>query len=116
MAIFSLQLKKFLSQVKKIKDDVEYYMDEHQDPDFEENEFLYEDIEGLDEVIQLDDTVGVIGGLPSSLDKEDVDATPTSNISGNNSPVSPPIHSSDSNNSDPDKRRKSSDDSSKVRF
>ncbi len=31
-------------QVDKIKDDVMYYIDENQDPDFEENEFLYEDL------------------------------------------------------------------------
>uniref|UniRef100_A0A672T447 CCR4-NOT transcription complex subunit 3 n=1 Tax=Sinocyclocheilus grahami TaxID=75366 RepID=A0A672T447_SINGR len=31
--------------VRKIKDDVEYYLDSSQDPDFEENEFLYDDID-----------------------------------------------------------------------
>lgn len=39
-----------LDQVKKIKDDVEYYIDSSQEPDFEENEYLYDDIIGLDEV------------------------------------------------------------------
>ncbi len=28
-----------------IKDDVEYYLDSSQDPDFEENEFLYDDLD-----------------------------------------------------------------------
>ncbi|KAH8246589.1 hypothetical protein KR032_002831, partial [Drosophila birchii] len=37
-------------QVNKIKDDVEYYIDSSQEPDFEENEFIYDDIIGLDEV------------------------------------------------------------------
>lgn len=36
--------------MNKIKDDVEYYIDSSQDPDFEENEFLYDDIIGLEEV------------------------------------------------------------------
>lgn len=27
------------------KDDVEYYLDSSQDPDFEENEFLYDDLD-----------------------------------------------------------------------
>lgn len=47
---FGLQLRKFLSQVKKIKDDIEYYLESNQEPEFEENEFLYDDIEGLEEV------------------------------------------------------------------
>lgn len=32
-----------------IKDDVEYYVDSSQDPDFEENEFLYDDLD-LDDI------------------------------------------------------------------
>lgn len=39
-----------VDQIRKIRDDVEYYIDSSQDPDFEENEFIYDDIEGLDEV------------------------------------------------------------------
>lgn len=31
--------------IHKIKDDVEYYIDSSQDPDFEENEFIYDDLE-----------------------------------------------------------------------
>uniref|UniRef100_A0A3B4BGM3 CCR4-NOT transcription complex subunit 3 n=1 Tax=Periophthalmus magnuspinnatus TaxID=409849 RepID=A0A3B4BGM3_9GOBI len=31
--------------IRKIKDDVEYYIDSSQDPDFEENEFIYDDID-----------------------------------------------------------------------
>ncbi|XP_078027730.1 CCR4-NOT transcription complex subunit 3a isoform X4 [Epinephelus lanceolatus] len=31
--------------IQKIKDDVEYYIDSSQDPDFEENEFLYDDLD-----------------------------------------------------------------------
>lgn len=34
-----------VEQIKKIKDDVEYYIESSQDPDFEENEFIYEDLE-----------------------------------------------------------------------
>ena len=32
-------------QIKKIKDDVEYYIDSSQEPDFEENEFIYDDLD-----------------------------------------------------------------------
>uniref|UniRef100_A0A671K7Y2 CCR4-NOT transcription complex subunit 3 n=1 Tax=Sinocyclocheilus anshuiensis TaxID=1608454 RepID=A0A671K7Y2_9TELE len=35
--------------IHKIKDDVEYYIDSSQDPDFEENEFLYDDLD-LEEI------------------------------------------------------------------
>uniref|UniRef100_A0AAR2L2W7 CCR4-NOT transcription complex subunit 3 n=1 Tax=Pygocentrus nattereri TaxID=42514 RepID=A0AAR2L2W7_PYGNA len=31
--------------IHKIKDDVEYYIDSSQDPDFEENEFIYDDLD-----------------------------------------------------------------------
>lgn len=34
-----------VDQIKKIKDDVEYYVDSSQDPDFKENEFLYDDLD-----------------------------------------------------------------------
>ncbi|XP_054716290.1 CCR4-NOT transcription complex subunit 3-like isoform X2 [Uloborus diversus] len=34
-----------VDQIKKIKDDVEYYIESSQDPDFEENEFIYEDLQ-----------------------------------------------------------------------
>ncbi|XP_041963852.1 CCR4-NOT transcription complex subunit 3a isoform X2 [Alosa sapidissima] len=34
-----------VDSIHKIKDDVEYYIDSSQDPDFEENEFLYDDLD-----------------------------------------------------------------------
>uniref|UniRef100_A0AAQ6A0B2 CCR4-NOT transcription complex subunit 3 n=1 Tax=Amphiprion ocellaris TaxID=80972 RepID=A0AAQ6A0B2_AMPOC len=40
--------------IRKIKDDVEYYLDSSQDPDFEENEFLYDDLD-LEEIRELDE-------------------------------------------------------------
>lgn len=38
-----------VDSIHKIKDDVEYYIDSSQDPDFEENEFLYDDLD-LEEI------------------------------------------------------------------
>lgn len=35
--------------IRKIKDDIEYYLDSSQDPDFEENEFIYDDLD-LEEI------------------------------------------------------------------
>ncbi|VDI54428.1 CCR4-NOT transcription complex subunit 3, partial [Mytilus galloprovincialis] len=34
-----------IEQIKKIKDDVEYYVDCNQDPDFEENDFIYDELD-----------------------------------------------------------------------
>lgn len=39
-----------IDQIKNIRDDVEYYIGSSEEPDFEENEFLYDDIDGLAEV------------------------------------------------------------------
>lgn len=91
-----------VSQIKDIKEDVEYYVDSSQDPDFEENEYIYDDIIGLDEV----ELSGV--ALPSSAttDSNETGGTPTSLISGS-SPIPSPLlnnpaynHSSDSSNED----------------
>ncbi|XP_065344014.1 CCR4-NOT transcription complex subunit 3 isoform X1 [Cloeon dipterum] len=70
-----------VSQIKLIKDDIEYYIDSSSNPDFEDNEFIYDDITGLDEV----DLTGV--NLPAT-DSND-GASPTSLVSGS-SPVPPP--------------------------
>ncbi|CAH0546440.1 unnamed protein product [Brassicogethes aeneus] len=74
-----------VQQIRRIKDNVEYYIESSQDPDFEDSEFIYDDIIGLDEV----ELSGV--GLPSSAttDSNDTGGTPTSIISGS-SPISSP--------------------------
>ncbi|CAH1115384.1 unnamed protein product [Psylliodes chrysocephalus] len=78
-----------VQQIKNIKDNVEYYIDFNTEPDFEDNEFIYDDIIGMDEV----ELSGV--GLPSSAttDSNDTGGTPTSMISGSSPPptLSPPL-------------------------
>uniref|UniRef100_A0A8C1H0V0 CCR4-NOT transcription complex subunit 3 n=1 Tax=Cyprinus carpio TaxID=7962 RepID=A0A8C1H0V0_CYPCA len=49
--------------IRKIKDDVEYYLDSSQDPDFEENEFIYDDIDLEDLLVT---SVGTNGSLGST--------------------------------------------------
>jgi len=94
-----------VGQIRRIKDDVEYYIESSQDPDFEGNEYIYDDIIGLDEV----ELSGV--GLPSSV-TTDSNGSPTSITS--TPPPSPTLsstqpsslphnHSSDSSNDE--KRR-----------
>ena len=40
-----------IAQIKDIKDDVEHYIENCQDPDFIENEMIYDDIDGLEEML-----------------------------------------------------------------
>uniref|UniRef100_A0A3P8RXN7 CCR4-NOT transcription complex subunit 3 n=1 Tax=Amphiprion percula TaxID=161767 RepID=A0A3P8RXN7_AMPPE len=58
--------------IRKIKDDVEYYLDSSQDPDFEENEFLYDDLD-LEEIRDItvggptSSTGGLLGASPGGV-------------------------------------------------
>lgn len=73
-----------VDQVRGIKDDVEYYIDSNQDPDYEENEYIYDDIAGLDDV----DMSGTgIGGTDSN-NSNDTAGSPSSIIS---SPSQSPV-------------------------
>ncbi len=38
-------------QIRDIKDDVDYYIDNCLEPDFTENDMIYDDIEGLEEML-----------------------------------------------------------------
>lgn len=76
--------------IRKIKDDVEYYVDSSQDPDFEENEFLYDDLD-LEDIPQA----LVATSPPSHSHLEDEifnqsSSTPTSTTSSSPIPPSPP--------------------------
>ncbi|KAM3957120.1 LOW QUALITY PROTEIN: CCR4-associated factor Not3 [Aphomia sociella] len=88
-----------VEQIKRIKEDVEYYIDSCLDPEFEENEYIYDDIRGLDEI----DLSGV--GLPSSATTDSNNSnhspgSPTSILSGTSPIASPTLevhnHSTDS--------------------
>uniref|UniRef100_A0A7N5ZVL2 CCR4-NOT transcription complex subunit 3 n=1 Tax=Anabas testudineus TaxID=64144 RepID=A0A7N5ZVL2_ANATE len=75
--------------IRKIKDDVEYYLDSSQDPDFEENEFLYDDLDLEDIPVSL-----VATSPPGHSHLEDEifqhsSSTPTSTTSSSPIPPSP---------------------------
>uniref|UniRef100_A0A8C6PAN2 CCR4-NOT transcription complex subunit 3 n=1 Tax=Nothobranchius furzeri TaxID=105023 RepID=A0A8C6PAN2_NOTFU len=95
--------------IKKIKDDVEYYIDSSQDPDFEENEFLYDDLD-LDDIPQ-----SLVATSPpghSHLEDEifqNSSSTPTSTTSS--SPIPPSPATCTTENSEDDKKRGRSTDS-----
>lgn len=95
--------------IRKIKDDVEYYVDSSQDPDFEENEFLYDDLD-LEDIPQA----LVATSPPSHSHLEDEifnqsSSTPTSTTSS--SPIPPSPANCTTENSEDDKKRGRSTDS-----
>ncbi|XP_060605974.1 CCR4-NOT transcription complex subunit 3-like isoform X5 [Ruditapes philippinarum] len=94
-----------LEQIKGIRDDIEYYVDSNQDPDFEENEMIYDELE-LDD---LDPTLHSATSPPHDEDRfsDKLSTTPTSTNSSSPSP-SPGItnHSKD----DERKKHKSNED------
>ncbi|XP_041844578.1 CCR4-NOT transcription complex subunit 3a isoform X2 [Melanotaenia boesemani] len=75
--------------IQKIKDDVEYYIDSSQDPDFEENEFLYDDLD-LEDI-----PAALVATSPSGQGNVEDDmylhssSTPTSTTSSSPIPPSP---------------------------
>lgn len=102
-----------VNKIKDIKDDVEYYIDSSEEPDFKENEFIYDDIIGLDEV-ELSGAA-----LAGSADSNDTGGTPTSTVSDPSpvpSPPAPPplLHNHSSDSSNDDKKKKDEVTSAKV--
>uniref|UniRef100_A0A8C7ZLM1 CCR4-NOT transcription complex subunit 3 n=1 Tax=Oryzias sinensis TaxID=183150 RepID=A0A8C7ZLM1_9TELE len=94
--------------IQKIKDDVEYYIDSSQDPDFEENEFLYDDLD-LEDI-----PAALVATSPSGQGNEDdmylhSSSTPTSTTSS--SPIPPSPATCTTENSEDDKKRGRSTDS-----
>ncbi|XP_067170424.1 CCR4-NOT transcription complex subunit 3 [Apteryx mantelli] len=98
-----------VDSIRKIKDDVEYYVDSSQDPDFEGNEFLYDDLD-LEDIPQA----LVATSPPSHSHMEDEifnqsSSTPTSTTSS--SPIPPSPANCTTENSEDDKKRGRSTDS-----
>ncbi|XP_019558582.3 rho GTPase-activating protein gacF isoform X2 [Aedes albopictus] len=80
-----------VEQIKKIKEDVEYYIDSSQEPDFEENEYIYDDIIGLDEV---EISAGMGPGGTESNNSNETAGSPSSLISGTSPSQSPVMNCS----------------------
>ncbi|XP_026579093.1 CCR4-NOT transcription complex subunit 3-like [Pseudonaja textilis] len=98
-----------VDSIRKIKDDVEYYVDSSQDPDFEENEFLYDDLD-LEDIPQA--LVATSPPSHSHMDDEmfnQSSSTPTSTTSS--SPIPPSPANCTTENSEDDKKRGRSTDS-----
>lgn len=80
-----------VEQIKKIKEDVEYYIESSQEPDFEENEYIYDDIIGLDEV---EISAGMGPGGTESNNSNETAGSPSSLISGTSPSQSPVMNCS----------------------
>ncbi|XP_061071994.1 CCR4-NOT transcription complex subunit 3a isoform X2 [Conger conger] len=89
--------------IRKIKDDVEYYLDSSQDPDFEENEFLYDDLD-------LEDIPPPLVGNSQMEDEIFPHSGSTPNSTTSSSPI-PPSAPCTAENSEDDKKRGRSTDS-----
>ncbi|KAJ8354885.1 hypothetical protein SKAU_G00224520 [Synaphobranchus kaupii] len=89
--------------IRKIKDDVEYYLDSSQDPDFEENEFLYDDLD-------LEDIPPPLVGQSQMEDEMFPHSSSTPNSTNSSSPI-PPSAPCTAENSEDDKKRGRSTDS-----
>uniref|UniRef100_A0A8C5BZR4 CCR4-NOT transcription complex, subunit 3a n=1 Tax=Gadus morhua TaxID=8049 RepID=A0A8C5BZR4_GADMO len=76
-----------VDSVLKIKDDVEYYIDSSQDPDFEENEFLYDDLD-LDDIPLVATSPSGQGNIEDEMFLNS-SSTPTSTTSSSPIPPSP---------------------------
>lgn len=70
-------------KIQKIRDDVEYYIDSNQEPEFEENEFLYDelDLEDLGVTIR-----------PDPVASSPTDSNEVESVGGSSSPpmITPP--------------------------
>ncbi|XP_037639832.1 CCR4-NOT transcription complex subunit 3a isoform X2 [Sebastes umbrosus] len=98
-----------VDSIQKIKDDVEYYIDSSQDPDFEENEFIYDDLD-LEDI-----PAALVATSPSGQGNLEDEmflhscSTPTSTTSS--SPIPPSPATCTAENSEDDKKRGRSTDS-----
>ncbi|XP_034409287.1 CCR4-NOT transcription complex subunit 3a isoform X2 [Cyclopterus lumpus] len=93
--------------IQKIKDDVEYYIDSSQDPDFEENEFIYDDLD-LEDIPLVATSPSGQGNLEDEMYLHS-NSTPTSTTSS--SPIPPYPATCSAENSEDDKKRGRSTDS-----
>lgn len=86
-----------VDQIRRIKDDVEYYIESSQEPDFEENEYLYDDISGLDEV-ELSGTGLASSATTDSNNSNETGGSPSSITSTTSPPQSPILNSTSNTN------------------
>ncbi|KAI8500063.1 CCR4-NOT transcription complex, subunit 3 [Branchiostoma belcheri] len=104
-----------VEQIKNIKDEVEYYIEASQDPDFEENEYLYDDFD----MEEMEKNLGtIIATSPSEIglmsdevfDKEKANAEQAVELSNSSSPTPNSPSTNHSKEKDDKKERSKSTD------
>jgi len=102
-----------INQIKDIKDDLDYYIENCQDPEFIENEEIYEDIDGLEEML-LDDGCLQVGGHEHNTNSVEGNSETMSTNSASSPIPYMHNHSNDANDINEKRRHKSSSEDSKV--
>ena len=93
-----------VQQIKDIQEDIDNYIENSQEPDFFENEFIYEDIEGLEEMLLdvMHEVVMIFSLLHSSLQlgaPELPEVSETTSSTGNSVSGSSPVPSNSNSGS-----------------
>ncbi|XP_077979393.1 CCR4-NOT transcription complex subunit 3-like isoform X2 [Glandiceps talaboti] len=106
-----------VDMIKKIKDDLEYYIDASQEPDFEENEFIYDDLDLEENMDSEEAALKKSQTMATSPDEDGILNTsgglPSSPIMC--SPIdSPSVHNHSKEEDSLKKRNKSGDSSSDI--
>jgi len=99
-----------ISQIKDIKDDVEYYIENCQEPDFCENDMMYDDIDGFEEMM-LD--LSNVGGHEQNTNSVEASETMSTNSASSPIPYMQHNHSNSDQNESEKRRHKSSSEDSK---
>lgn len=107
-----------INQIKDIKDDVEYYIENCQDPEFVENDMIYEDIDGLEQML-LDSDLQLASAHDHNTNSVEASETMSTNSASSPVPSYTHNHSNDatSNDINADQKRRhksSSQEDSKV--
>ena len=118
-----------INQIKDIKDDLDYYIENCQDPEFIENEEIYEEIDGLEEMlldvsfnftvlryILLIIVILQLGGHEHNTNSVEGNSETMSTNSASSPIPYMHNHSNDANDINEKRRHKSSSEDSKVRI
>lgn len=100
------------SQITKIQDDVDYYIESNQDAIFEGNEYIYDELNLDDLMANL--RADVMASSPSEADADAGGTGPSSNHSGSPSPSLGTCTHSKKSEDDTKKRHKSQDDGNLI--
>ncbi|XP_023327096.1 CCR4-NOT transcription complex subunit 3 isoform X2 [Eurytemora carolleeae] len=85
--------------IRDIKEDINDYIENSQEPDFVENEYIYDDIEGLEEMLLDVSNLDIGAPEHTSVDASET-ASSTNSVSGNSPILGQPVYSNHNHSSD----------------